>query len=684
MKKGNNFRRILSIVISFAVFNTISLNIEPMLTAKAIGDVAQIDSTSFSSLELAFQSIQQDDTATVTLLQNTEVTSPITVKGNVTLVSDGNYTIKSSSSNGTVFLIDNSSSLTIGRETPETEKSITFDGYSEMYSKVSPLIKNYGLLTLYSDIIIQNNRVIGDGGAIANEANATAILNGTKIFNCEANSGGGILNYGNLTLNNSQIINCEALSGGGIYNGGIVCITDSLISENVGKNNGGGVYNASGTNVNFTMNGNSVISKNSSSYGAGIYNLYNATFIMNNGKVTENIDTFDGSATAQRTGTGVCNDGIFIMENGEISKNDGGVFNFVMAKFTINDGKITENTSFINGGGISNRGILTINGGEIFNNTSPLTGGGVYNWSTCYMNGGKIYGNHADVGNEFFNLDIFNFNSGTIGNDPENPSKSILNEGVLSIGTPTLRSLRNNTSPQLKGNILIQPNTTYSDVEPGIVLNSETAISEPLQVFSSITEPGAAIIRASQGVTLSDTCLDQFQVIDTTNSVGFYRINGQSINVGIPTVTTIDIPKVIIEGNTAPNLIPGVTVSVSSQAATVSISDNMLSLSYFDADKNPLSVAPNASGNYYVQVHFTGNLADGYLGSSSDLVPYTILPAGKDNVDDSSSDALDNTKDSSTSNVKTMDSFPVLIVILGCCLSLVVILICLKQKRQIK
>ena len=113
----------------------------------------------------------------------------------------------------------------------------------------------------------------------------------------------------------------NGISGGGIFNYGKLTLSSGNISENIAFNSGGGVHN-------------------------------NGTFIMNGGKISKNqtIGIERGS-----NGGGVTNAGIFILYDGEISENyciytGGGLY--TNAIFEMYGGKITNNSAGDHGGGL--------------------------------------------------------------------------------------------------------------------------------------------------------------------------------------------------------------------------------------------------------------------------------------------------------------------------------------------
>ena len=56
-----------------------------------------------------------------------------------------------------------------------------------------------------------------DGGVIKTK-NCDVEISNVDFNNCVANNGGGICNYGTVTLNNVNVMGCRATEGGGIKN----------------------------------------------------------------------------------------------------------------------------------------------------------------------------------------------------------------------------------------------------------------------------------------------------------------------------------------------------------------------------------------------------------------------------------------------------------------------------------
>ena len=119
--------------------------------------------------------------------------------------------------------------------------------------------------------------------------------------------GGGIYNYGILTLNNSTVSGNTSYNGGGILNyyAGNMTLNNSTVSGNTSRGTfGGGIYNF-GT---LTLN-NSTVSGNTGYIGGGVNISDGASLIMNNSTVSGNTG-----------GGGINASGTLIMNNSTVQR----------------------------------------------------------------------------------------------------------------------------------------------------------------------------------------------------------------------------------------------------------------------------------------------------------------------------------------------------------------------------
>ena len=171
----------------------------------------------------------------------------------------------------------------------------------------------------------------------------TVTISGVTIENGNvdySSEGGGILNYGTLTVTNSTFSGNSAyyFGGGGIFNFGMLTVTNSTFSSNRALANlGGGIANYIGATLTVT---NSTFSGNNAYYGGGIVNdgtqtVTNSTFsgnianfgggIYNNGgTLTVNFTTFSGNFTYYSQGGGIYNGGTLTVKNSIVANNPGG------------------------------------------------------------------------------------------------------------------------------------------------------------------------------------------------------------------------------------------------------------------------------------------------------------------------------------------------------------------------
>jgi hypothetical protein len=157
-------------------------------------------------------------------------------------------------------------------------------------------ILNYGTLTL-SGCTLSNNADPGNqgpnfGGAIYNAGTLT--VSSCTLSNNQAgldSEGGGIYNAGSLTVSSSGLYNNSADFGGGIFNdvSGTATLTGCTLKDNsTTYGSGGGIFNnayATATLTGCSLNGNWA-----EGYGGGIYNPKHAKLTIQSSNITGNAD----------------------------------------------------------------------------------------------------------------------------------------------------------------------------------------------------------------------------------------------------------------------------------------------------------------------------------------------------------------------------------------------------------
>lgn len=258
----------------------------------------------------------------------------------------------------------------------------------------SALRINTAVSVTVTGVTIRGGHSIGGGGV--NNFGLLTIEDSAVMQNTGALSG-GIYNYGQLVIHRSAITeNTSGWSrrGGGIDNSGVLTITESLIAENTGGN-GGGVNNSGAVwIITSTVRDN------------GAYQTYGGGGIYNTGALTLTASTLYGNR-ALDFGGGLENaGGQTAIDQSQIVYNiavvGGGVFNG-SARLNVADSTVANNT----GGGVHNGDALTLTNSTLANNLIPSDalnlfklryGSGLYNTgltSTARLNNVTLNGNQG-------------------------------------------------------------------------------------------------------------------------------------------------------------------------------------------------------------------------------------------------------------------------------------------------
>jgi len=177
-------------------------------------------------------------------------------------------------------------------------------------------------------------------------------------------NGGGLLNYGTLTLVNSTVVGNTALrDGGGVFNYfATLRLIDSNVSGNRADDAGGGVFSRYDT---LTLT-NSTISGNSAARGGGVFSSSSDPTLINS--------TVSGNA-AQFDGGGMDNEGVLTLTNSTISGN--------LARYG-------------DGGGVANSFVLSLTNSTVTGNSAGQDGGGLHNVGTLRLNDTLFLGTRPD------------------------------------------------------------------------------------------------------------------------------------------------------------------------------------------------------------------------------------------------------------------------------------------------
>lgn len=130
-------------------------------------------------------------------------------------------------------------------------------------SGVTATVRNISLMGGYSDA----GGIVRNGGDLTLEG--VRVAEGNSTF-----SGGGITNFGNLTVRSSVIDDNASVVGGGIYSGSNVTIESSTIRDNQTTGNGAGFYQYAGE---LHMESTTITNNQAGTAGGGMYLSLNGT-----------------------------------------------------------------------------------------------------------------------------------------------------------------------------------------------------------------------------------------------------------------------------------------------------------------------------------------------------------------------------------------------------------------------
>ena len=181
-------------------------------------------------------------------------------------------------------------------------------------------------------------------------AGVTATISGLTIADGNvAGFGGGIQNFGNLTLTDVIVKNNAAGLGGGVYNQSVMTIVNSTVSYNTAGGRGGGIYSAYSASTRSLNVSNSTISNNTAGGAGGGLHLDRTTTTLTNITVSSNKVTSDASDFSKAGG------GIY---------NETGTVTISSSTIAANSTRASDGSASGAGGGISN-GVLGNNVGTV-------------------------------------------------------------------------------------------------------------------------------------------------------------------------------------------------------------------------------------------------------------------------------------------------------------------------------
>ena len=324
-------------------------------------------------------------------------------------------------------------------------------------------------------------------------AGKTVSISGMTISNGRngANSGGGVTNFGNLTLTNVTLNGNQAGPGGAIYSGGPLTVTGSTITNNTSTTQGGAIfcdYNVFAVStVNIT---NTTISSNSATSGGGVYVL-GANVTISGGTISSNNATNGGGAYVMGPDGSLTLTGrATIGGNNGATANGGGVYlaNGAMqaqgGQLNMNNNSTISGNNAVNGAGIygDSRGSMMITGNStVSGNTATGDGAGIYTAGGATLNGANITGNTATGdGGGIRNTGTYSMTGSTVSGNRARNGGGIRNSGTESLGAGN--QIVNNTATAAGGGAMIRPDDSIiggggGDGVAGGVYNDDGAVT---------------------------------------------------------------------------------------------------------------------------------------------------------------------------------------------------------------
>ncbi len=314
-----------------------------------------------------------------------------------------------------------------------TQLAINGDNQSTVFDVTS------GASVAISGLTIEGGAATSNaGGGIVNYGSLT--LTNTSIAGNSANqgNGGGIFNAGNLTLVDSTVSGNSALYNGGILNTGELTLTGSVVSENTVVAGIGGIGNDGGT---LTLI-DSAITGNSASGAGGIDNYAGGTATLVNTTVSGNSARFAG---------GIFNTANLMLTNSSVSGNwavnNAGIAN--TANLTVIESSISGNSAAQGNGGIGNYGGDLMIVDCVVSGNSAFGAGGIGNYDngTTTLVNTSVSGNSANFGGGIFNTANLTMTQSTVtGNFAFwNIGGSILNAANMTMTESTVSGNANPT-----------------------------------------------------------------------------------------------------------------------------------------------------------------------------------------------------------------------------------------------
>ena len=388
------------------------------------------------------------------------------------------------------------------------------------------VFNNGGTLTIINGTSIINNMATGaagSGGGVFSTAGDVTITDATLDSNAANRAGGAIeLIDGTLTFTSSEMTNNDVNgtagtaapgNGGGLHvsgNSGLITISESIVTGNEAAQEGGGLWNQSGTMMvveTTTIDSNSTFGTAMDDGGAGIFN--------NGGMLEVRMSTVSNNIASGATSSG------------------GGIHNTTGGDVSVMVSTISGNSANGSGGGVYNNGnSFDINATTIAMNEALANGGGINGASEVFLKNTLVALNTAANGQDVSGVLTSN-DYNLIGTDDENAFAEQTND--IEEVDPMVGPLQDNGGIT-NTHQLLEGSLAYNGGDPADLFNDQIDQA----VFDDIRDIGA--------YEAQDILLSIENVGDTANGIVIYpNPSSGRATVEIPQAFGSNVQITIIE-----------------------------------------------------------------------------------------------------------------------------------------
>lgn len=340
----------------------LNINSSGKLVAKEIHNVAKV--SVFGAYDVYYTSLKEavdaigTETGLITMVANDNIEETITVRGNVTvtIVGDNAETralTRYRTCTGAMFVVESDATLEFGATGTTSDSALIVDGGSALYGNYGAcIVENHGTLRLKDGATMRNASATGDDGAAVRNLGTFEILGGV-MQNCASANGGAVRNTGSMTQSGGTITGCSATKGGAVYNTGTLTLEGGSIENCTATQNGGGIYNESGS---LTVSG---------------VTMTIVTGSDDNGDPILETEYVSGTISG-------------------CSAQSGGAICFAGGTGSLEAGTLTANSARNGGAVYLSGGALTVSGGEVASNTATQNGSAIYSGGTLTLDTAQI------------------------------------------------------------------------------------------------------------------------------------------------------------------------------------------------------------------------------------------------------------------------------------------------------